>query len=301
MGKQPDFIEDVHSIYTVNGTKAYQGFEVNRVLFQDKSLFQDVAIYENDALGRVLVLDGIVQVTEIDEFIYQEMMVHVPLFSHDNPENVLIVGGGDGGILREVMRHKTVKKAVMTEIDQMVIDACIKHIPCINNAGDVYKDPKAELIVGDAAEYVKNTDIKFDVVIVDSTDPVGPGEKLFSYEFYENVAKIMSDGAFVSTQGGVPIFQPGEISNTLACLKNAKIKTSCYIAAIPTYYGGYMTLGFGAKDPNWRLPTLEFLEKRFSQTGITTKHYSPAMHCASFVLPPWIEADISTVLEKGGI
>jgi spermidine synthase len=297
MNKQPDFVENVHSIYAVKGSKAYQGFEVDSTLFQAKSPYQDIAIYENGALGRVLVLDGVVQITETDEFVYQEMMAHVPLFSHNNPENVLIIGGGDGGILREVLRHNTVKKVVMAEIDQMVIDACVKHMPSVNNSGDVYKDHRAELIVGDAADYAQNTEMKFDVVIVDSTDPAGPGEKLFSHDFYKNLASIMNEGAFVSTQGGVPIFQPGEIANTLSCLQSASVKASCYITAVPTYYGGYMTLGFGAKDQAWQLPSLEFLQKRFSQVGISTKHYSPAMHCASFVLPPWIEAEISNTLD----
>ena len=122
---RPNFIEDVHSIYTSKGSKAFQGFEISRTLFEGKSQYLDIAIYENDSLGRVLTLDGIIQITECDEFVYQEMMAHIPLFSHENPENVLIVGGGDGGILREVLCHKGVKRVVMAEIDQMVIDACV--------------------------------------------------------------------------------------------------------------------------------------------------------------------------------
>jgi len=298
---QSNFFEDVHSIYTVKGSKAFQGFEIKRTLFQAKSPYQDIAIYENDALGRVLVLDGVVQITEADEFIYQEMMAHVPLFSHNNPENILIIGGGDGGILREVLRHNTIKKAVMTDIDQMVINACVEHMPSINNAGAVYNDPRAELVVGDASEYVKSTDIKFDVVIVDSTDPIGPGEKLFSHEFYKDLSNILNENAFVSTQGGVPIFQPGEAANTISCLQSSGIKANCYIAAIPTYYGGYMTLGFGAKAHDWQQPSLEFLKERFSKADFTTKHYSPAMHISSFVLPPWIENEITNALYKDEI
>ena len=295
---QPNFIEDVHSIYTLKGSKAFQGFEINRTLFEGKSQYQDIAIYENDSLGRVLTLDGIIQITECDEFVYQEMMAHVPIFSHENPENVLIIGGGDGGILREVLRHKRIKRIVMAEIDQMVIDACVEYMPSVNNAGKVYKDSRTQLIVGDAFAFVKDTDLKFDVVIIDSTDPIGPGEKLFSHEFYKSMIKILKLNALVSTQGGVPQFQPGEVGTTLSCLEDAGLKASCYIAAVPTYYGGYMTLGFGALNSTWSLPDLETLDQRFRETCINTKHYSPAMHLASFVLPPWIQDDINNRRKK---
>lgn len=294
MTGQPNFIEDVHSIYTVKGSKAFQGFEINKTIFEGKSEYQDVSIYENDSLGRILTLDGIIQITECDEFVYQEMMTHVPLFSHENPKNVLIIGGGDGGILREALRHKGIKRVVMSEIDQLVVDACIEYMPSINNHGKVYKDPRTQLIVGDAFSFVKDTDLKFDVVIIDSTDPIGPGEKLFSYEFYKNLVQTLNVNAVVSTQGGVPQFQPGEVGATLSCLEDAGLRANCYIAAVPTYYGGYMTFGFGAYKSNWFLPKLEALEQRYSRAGITTKHYSPKMHLASFVLPPWIEDDINS-------
>jgi len=292
MPKQPDFIEDVHRIYPSKGTKAFQGFEVNKVLFEDKSPYQDVAVYTNDALGRVLVLDGIVQITSADEFIYQEMLAHVPIFAHGEAENVLIIGGGDGGILREVLRHGSIKKAVMVEIDQMVIDACIEHMPEINHGGKIYEDPSAELIVGDAFEYVDKTKVMFDAVIIDSTDPIGPGEKLFTVDFYRNLSKILAPRAFISTQGGVPIFQPREVAQTLASLVQAGLRTDCYIAAIPTYYGGYMTMGYASNQTELH-PPLTALEDRYKQAGFLTRHYSPAIHQASFVLPPWIEANIA--------
>ena len=293
-----NFIEDVESIYTHKGSKAFQGFEINKTLFKGKSEYQDIAIYENDTLGRVLAIDGIIQITECDEFVYQEMMTHVPLFSHKNPENVLIIGGGDGGILREVLRHKSVKKVIMAEIDQMVIDACVEYMPSVNNGGEVYQDTRVQLIVGDAFAYVKESDLKFDVVIIDSTDPVGPGEKLFSDKFYKNLARILKENAVVSTQGGVPQFQPGEVKGTLSCLERAGLSARCYIAAIPTYYGGYMTLGFGVLNSTWSLPVLKTLNQRFKTACFKTKHYSPEMHLASFVLPPWIQDDINNRSRK---
>jgi spermidine synthase len=297
MSKQPNFIEDAHRIYLGDGSKAFQGFEVNEVLFEGTSPYQDVAMYSNDTLGTVLVLDGIVQITTADEFIYQEMMSHVPLFSHSDPKSVLVIGGGDGGILKKVLRHSSVEKVVMAEIDQMVIDACVAHMPSVNEGGAIYDDPRAELVVGDAAEYVKNTDQRFDVVIIDSTDPVGPGEKLFTAEFYSNLARILSDEAYVSTQGGVPFFQKGEVAGTLGALQQAGLSTDCYIAAIPTYYGGYMTMGFASTAPAVELPSLVDLQKRYAYAGFKAKHYSPAMHLASFVLPPWIAEDVDGVAD----
>lgn len=287
---RPSFFEDAHAIYPFEGSKAFQGFEVNDVLFRGKSPYQDVAIYTNDALGKVLVLDGVVQITTKDEFVYQEMMAHVPLFAHGNPENVLIIGGGDGGILREVLRHKTVKKAVMAEIDRMVIDACVKHMPEINQGGKVYGDPRADLVVGDAFAYVRETDVRFDAVIIDSTDPIGPGEKLFTPEFYGNLASILSEKAFVATQGGVPFFQKGEVAGTLDSLRQAGLRAGCYLAAVPTYYGGFMTLGFASNGSDL-VPSQNVVEARYEKAGFATKYYSPAMHLASFVLPPWIEQE----------
>ncbi|MCD8497691.1 MAG: polyamine aminopropyltransferase [Alphaproteobacteria bacterium] len=288
------FHENAHSIYPLPGSKAFQGFEVNEKLFEAQTPFQHISIYSNDALGKILVLDGAVQITTRDEFIYQEMMAHVPLFSHSEPENVLIIGGGDGGILREVLRHKSLKKVMMVEIDQVVIDACVKHMPEINDGGTIYKDPRTELIVRDAAEYIRETDARFDVVIIDSTDPIGPGEKLFTTEFYAALARTLKPEAYVITQGGVPFFQPGEAAVTLSALQEAGLNTHACITAVPTYYGGYMTLGFATNTQNGSVPAREILHKRFDAAGIQTRQYSPEIHMAAFVLPPWIEADITS-------
>lgn len=293
MVNQNNFIEDVHSIYTVGQTKAFQGFEIKDKLFSKTSDYQKVEIFENDALGKVLVLDNIVQITERDEFIYQEMMAHVPIMSHSNPKKVLIIGGGDGGILREVIKHDNIEKAVMVEIDQVVIDACIEYMPSINNSGSIYNDPKAQLEVRDAFNYVQETDEKFDVVIIDSTDPIGPGEKLFSEKFYSALEKILNPGAIVVTQGGVPLFQPGEVANTLGHLEGAGLKTNVYLATVPTYYGGYMTLGYGVKGNNATVPNLEIIKERYIASDIVTKHYSPEVHTASFAIPKWIANDIA--------
>lgn len=287
---QPDFIEDVHRIYPDAGKKAFQGFEVNKVLFNDKSPYQKVAIYQNDALGEILVLDDVVQITTKDQFIYQEMMSHVPLLSHPSPKKVLIIGGGDGGVLKQVLKHVSVEKIEMVEIDQMVVDSCIEYMPAINDSGEVYNDPRVTLVIDDASEHIKKSNERFDVVIIDSTDPIGPGEKLFTPEFYSDLMSVLSEEAYISIQSGVPFFQKDEVTMTLEELKGCGLHARCYIVAIPTYYGGYMTLGF-ASNKSDSLPDLKDIKRRYEAAGLLdTKHYSPEMHLASFVLPPWIEA-----------
>ncbi len=300
MKKRPNFIEDAHRIYTAKGSKAFQGFEVNETLYQEKSKYQEIAIYTNDTLGTILVLDGVVQITTLDEFIYQEMMTHVPMLSHSNPKNVLIVGGGDGGILREVLRHKSVEVVVMAEIDQMVIKACIDHMPTINNAGKIYDDGRVELVVGDAARYIENTSHRFDAVIIDSTDPIGPGESLFSNEFYIKLSKVLSDEAFLVTQGGVPIFQKGEMASSLGSLSHAGLSTDCYIAAVPTYYGGYMAFGFASNVSKSAHPQIHVLKQRFERADLITRHYNPEIHLASFVLPQWIAEEVA-IQDNGNV
>ncbi|MCD8494179.1 MAG: polyamine aminopropyltransferase [Alphaproteobacteria bacterium] len=268
MSRDTSFLENAHAIYPFPGTKAFQGFEINKCLFETQSPFQHIALYDNDTLGRVLVLDGAVQITSADEFIYQEMMAHVPLFSHENPENVLIIGGGDGGILREVLRHKSVRKAVMVEIDRAVIDTCIQYMPEINEGGAVFNDPRTALIIQDASLYIKETTQSFDCIIIDSTDPIGPGEKLFTPAFYEDLAKILNPGGFIVTQSGVPFFQQDESAVTLSALKQAGLHARCFITAQPTYYGGYLALGFATNRPeDQALPTLEALQARYKDVA----------------------------------
>ncbi len=156
-----------------------QRFRVTRELARVKSDFQDIVVFESEFHGRVLVLDGVIQITERDEFVYQEMLTHVPLLTHPDARRVLIIGAGDGGVLRRVLQHKTVEKAVMVEIDGAVIELSKQHLPDI--AGDAWNDPRADVIVGDGIDYVaKAEDGSFDVIIVDSTDPIGVGEVLFT-------------------------------------------------------------------------------------------------------------------------
>lgn len=159
--------------------------KAGKVLFSKQSDFQKVEIFESESsLGRVLTLDDLMMTTEGDEYHYHEMIAHIPMMQHKNPESVLVIGGGDGGTVREVLKHKTVKKVVLCEIDGMVIDSCKEFLPTISCG---LSDPRVEIKVEDAIEFIKDKKNEYDIVLIDSTDPIGPGEGLFTDEFYTNV------------------------------------------------------------------------------------------------------------------
>lgn len=266
-----------------------QRFLVTRELARVKSDFQDIVVFESSSHGRVLVLDGVIQITERDEFVYQEMLTHVPMLAHPCAKRVLIIGAGDGGVLRRVLEHKTVEKAVMVEIDGAVIELSKQHLP--NIAGDAWNDPRAEVIVGDGIDYVaKAADGFFDVIIVDSTDPIGVGEVLFTDEFYSNCARILSDEGLIVNQCGVPFMQSDELYET--SLRRAKFfpHVSAYVAAVPTYVGGFMTLGMASKGQAPNTQTLEQIRGRADAAKIlgTTRYWTPEIHVGSFNLPPYI-------------
>ncbi|MBW4035089.1 MAG: polyamine aminopropyltransferase [Proteobacteria bacterium] len=266
-----------------------QRFRVTRELARTKSDFQDIAIVDTEFHGRVMLLDGVVQITEADEFVYQEMLAHVPLLAHGDAKSVLIIGAGDGGVLKRVLMHKSVAKAVMVEIDGEVIRLSKEFLPAIG--GDAWTDKRADVIVGDGIDYIKRApDASFDVIIVDSTDPIGVGEVLFTDEFYQNCARILTDRGLIVNQCGVPFMQADELRETSARRGNFFPHVTAYIAAVPTYVGGYMTLGWAGKDAALTTLSIETITERAKSAGIlgTTSYWSPQIHVAAFWLPPYI-------------
>ncbi|MDD2862222.1 MAG: polyamine aminopropyltransferase [Acidiphilium sp.] len=266
-----------------------QRFGVTRELARAKSAFQDIAIFESEFHGRVMLLDGIVQITERDEFVYQEMLAHVPLLAHGDAKSVLIIGAGDGGVLRRVLMHPGVTKAVMVEIDGEVIRLSKEFLPKIG--GDAWTDPRADVIVGDGIDYVRKApDASFDVIIVDSTDPIGVGEVLFTDDFYSNCARILTGRGLIVNQCGVPFMQADELRETSARRRKFFPHVTAYVAAVPTYVGGYMTLGWAGKDPSLTSLPVATIAERAQAAGIagTTEYWSPQVHVAAFWLPPYI-------------
>jgi len=266
-----------------------QRFRVVRELARVRSDFQDIMVFESETHGRVMLLDGVVQITEGDEFVYQEMLAHVPLLAHGAAKRVLIIGAGDGGVLRRVLQHRNIERAVMVEIDGEVIRLAKEFMPAI--AGDAWHDRRAEVIVGDGTDYVRQAQpASFDAVIVDSTDPIGVGEALFTDEFYANCARLLTGRGLVVNQCGVPFMQADELRDTSLRRAKAFADVSAYVAAVPTYVGGFMTLGWAAKDASCRAIGVAEIRERAEAAGIlgATRYWTPEIHVGAFHLPPYI-------------
>ena len=259
---------------------------MERVLHETKTEHQHLVIFDNPEFGRVLALDGVVQTTERDEFIYHEMLAHVPIFAHGLAKNVLIIGGGDGGTLEEVLKHRGVEVAVQVEIDDTVVELSKCYLQAI--CGDAYEDPRTELVIADGVEFVNQTDRRFDVIIVDSTDPIGPGEALFGERFYGGCKSCLADGGVLVTQNGVPFVQGEELTGTLTVFRNLFQSASCYRAGVPAYIGGDMTFGWGSDNTSLADVDVLALRARFEAAGIVTEYYTPEMHRGAFALPPYI-------------
>ncbi len=263
-----------------------QRFRITDLVYQEKSEHQDLVIFDTPMFGRVLALDGIIQTTENDEFIYHEMMAQVPLFGHGAAKRVLIIGGGDGGVLREVLRHKDVELACMVEIDRSVVDLCREYMPSLS-AG-AFDDPRCDLVIADGCKYVADTDDRFDIIIIDSTDPLGPGEVLFTEQFYADCRRCMTEGGVLVTQNGVPFTQPEEVTNSAKRLGTVFKDVSFYATVVPTYIGGTMMLGWASDNADLKSVRAEELQRRVEASGIKTRYYSADMHKAAFSLPPYV-------------
>ena len=263
-----------------------QEFEVDRVVLERDTGYQSLLVFENPRFGRVMVLDGIVQTAEGDEFVYHEMLAHVPLFAHGSARRVLIVGGGDGAMLREVLRHREVERAVQVEVDTVVIDACREHLP--DHSAGAFDDPRAEIVIADGARFVAETAERFDVLICDSTDAEGPGTVLFRPEFYAGCRRSLAPGGVLVTQNGVAFFQPEVAEDTARAFSRTFRDWHFFSASVPTYAGGIMLFGWASDDPSLRSVAVETIRERFAKAAIRTRYYNPEVHVASFALPQYV-------------
>jgi len=263
------------------------GFRVEKVLYSEKSEFQKVDVVETTGYGRMLLNDGLVMVTERDECVYHEMIAHVPLFTHPNPKKVLIIGGGDGGTLRETLKHESVEKAYLVEIDPKVIEAAQKFLPTMSCA---MNDPRAEVIVADGVDFVKNTAEKFDVVMIDSTDPFGPATPLFGEEFYQSVKKCLNTNGIVVSQGESPFYNADTQKKLKTTLNKVFPMVTIYNFNNLTYPGSMWSFFFSSLGAN---PIKDLRKQDVVQSKIDFNYYNAEIHTACFSLPTFLKKQLS--------
>ena len=258
-----------------------------RVRHARRTAHQRLVLFDNPHLGRVLMLDGAIQLTGRDEFIYHEMMSHVPILAHGRARDVLIVGGGDCGIAEEALKHEAIERLTLVEIDPAVVDLAKRHFPAL--AAPVLADKRFELVIADGSDFVRTTARRFDVAIIDSTDPQGPGAKLFGKAFYAGVKRCLTPGGVMVTQSGVPFLQPDELAGTLRRCGRLFADASCYVASVPTYVGGHLAMGWASDDTRLRRTTARTIAARYVRAGrFATRYWTPDVHVAAFALPRYI-------------
>lgn len=253
-------------------------FEIENILYSEKSPYQQIDVYQTRHHGRMLVLDGIVQLTEFDEFAYQEMLTHIPMFAHPAPESVLVIGGGDGGIVREITRHSCVKIIDFCEIDEAVIKIAREYFPNMSYGLD---DPRVNIHIRDGNKYIQEQKEKYDVIIVDSSDPIGPAEVLFEKPFYAYLKDALKPGGIIATQGESIFLHADCISNLVKITKSLFPVTGYANILVPTYPGGHIGVCMGSLEPGLEQPNRE-IDPLIREN---LKYYNEDVHKASFILP----------------
>lgn len=266
---------------------------IKEVLHTEQSPFQKIQIFNNETFGNFMVLDGYVQVTEKDEFVYHDMICHPAMAVNPEVKNVLIIGAGDGGTAREVSRYPHIEKIDMVEIDEAVVRICKEHLPTMSSVFD--SEPRLNLMFRDGLAFVKNApDASYDLILVDSTDPEGPGEGLFTVEFYQDCFRILTDkGILINQHEGA--FYDGDIEEMKKAHK--KIKQVFPIARvygfnIPTYASGYWYFGFASKALD---PVLDIQDKKWETFGLETKYYNTELHRGAFAVPNYVKKILESV------
>ncbi|MFT5509553.1 MAG: spermidine synthase [Hyphomicrobiaceae bacterium] len=270
---------------------------VEKVLHEVKTEHQHLVIFENKTWGTVLILDGIFQLTTRDEFIYHEMMAHVPLMAMERPKSVLIIGGGDGGILREVLKHPSIRQATLVEIDQEVIDTSVKYFPKVG--AKAFKDPRANVVITDGLDFVVTCEERFDAVIVDSSEPVGPSAVLHTKRFFADCQKLLTPGGVFITQNGVPFQHPGHLAKTTQALAGLHKYVSPYVCTQPCYFGGEFALNWASDDAGHLSVDAAALARRAKSRKIETRYWTPGVHKGAFALPQFMQDVVDKAVAKG--
>jgi spermidine synthase len=259
------------------------GFRLKKRVFKGKSPFQSVEVVETKGHGKLLLIDGMTMVSERDEFVYHEMIAHVPLFVHPRPRRVLVIGGGDGGSVREVLRHRTVERCVLAEIDPLVVEASRRFIPL---TAAKLSDRRCEVKIGDGVAFVRDTAERFDVVIVDSTEPFGPAKELFGPKFYKDVKRILTDDGIVVSQAGSPFYEIDTIKNLARLLKPVFPVHDAYLFNNLTYPGGLWAFTYASKGLR---PVKDFRPARVAAARMPLRWYNAEVHAGAFALPQFLK------------
>jgi spermidine synthase len=267
-----------------------QTMEVTEMLADEKSRYQRIRIFDTVANGRVMTLDDIVQITSRDESAYADMLTHLPMLEHGKVERVMIVGGGDLSIADEALKHNAVKEVVLVDIDGRVIELCKMHFAAVN--AKAFKDKRLTLEVADAFEYLgrKESKNRFDLIIADRPDPVGPGKALFGETFYDRIKGALKKGGYATFQTGVPFYQPWEITEALEELARFFPRSGLYLTVVPTYIGGFMALSWACKGgkPLGTPSGIARAKAAYKRIKLKCDYYNPEIHAAAFALPNWI-------------
>jgi len=263
---------------------------ISRHIHSEKSEFQQIDVFDSPEFGRFFSLDSVVMLTEKDEFIYHEMITHVPMAAVSSIKNVLVVGGGDGGTVRELTRYRTIEKIDMVDIDRRVIEVCREYLPFTSCKLD---DPRVNLYFEDGVNFVSRKENEYDLIIVDSTDPISIGEGLFTGEFYESCHKALRENGILVNQHESPYYEitAKAMRRAHQRIKEHFIPESCcvYQAFIPTYQSGHWLFGFAGKTA---VNPLDFDASEWNALGLETKYYNTDLHRASFVLPNYVKKDL---------
>ena len=252
-------------------------------IFSGRSEYQKIEIVDTYQFGRTLILEGSIQLTEKDEFTYHEMISHVPLFTHPNPERVLVIGGGDGGTIREVMKHPTVTRAKLVEIDSLVIEKSKQFLPFVSCE---MENPRVEVIIQDGTQYIKSHKESFDIILIDSTDPVGPAVGLYQKEFFEDVHKALKDDGIMVAQSESPFFDQPIVRELFTILKPIFPIRKMYLAPVPSYPSGLWSFVFCSKKYD---PIVDNRCADLRRLNLNTRYYNEAIHQAAFAIPHFIQ------------
>lgn len=258
-----------------------------RLLHTETSPYQDIAVYDSKTFGRFLILDGLMMVTERDEFAYHDMIAHIPMAVHPDVRRVLIIGGGDGGTAREICRYRHIEHIDMVEIDERVVRVAKTYLPTISHV--LENDPRLHLHFEDGATFIANQNpASYDLILVDSTDPIGPGEGLFTTLFYQHCHRILSADGILVNQHESPVFEPFRTEMIRAHRKLHAIfeHVSVYHFHQTVYPSGYWLFGFASKTYD---PIRDHDPKRWESYGLSTKYYNSSLHPAAFQLPTYVK------------